>query len=69
MPSPVLIEDNFDNIRGLGTGNNAGKMTIVPDPADSGRQPLLPNRLSRYGPALAIGDIDGDGDKDGYICR
>ena len=33
----VLIEDNFDNIRGLGTGNNAGKMTIVPDPADSGR--------------------------------
>ena len=33
----VLIEDNFDNIRGLGTGNNAGKMTIVTDPADSGR--------------------------------
>ncbi|MBD28920.1 MAG: hypothetical protein CMO38_06715 [Verrucomicrobiaceae bacterium] len=33
----VLIEDNFDNIRGLGTGNNAGKLTIVPDPADSGR--------------------------------
>ena len=33
----VLLEDNFDNIRGLGTGNNAGKVTIVPDPADSGR--------------------------------
>ena len=33
----VLIEDNFDNIRGLGDGNNAGKLTIVPDPADSGR--------------------------------
>ncbi|MFL2452045.1 MAG: FG-GAP repeat domain-containing protein, partial [Verrucomicrobiales bacterium] len=30
-------------------------------------QPLLPNRLSRYGPALAIGDIDGDGDKDVFL--
>ena len=30
-------------------------------------QPLLPNRLSRYGPALALGDIDGDGDKDVFL--
>ena len=34
----VLLEDNFDNIRGLADGNNAGKVTIVPDPADSGRR-------------------------------
>lgn len=30
-------------------------------------QPLLPNRLSRFGPALAIGDVDSDGDKDVFI--
>ena len=30
-------------------------------------QPLLPNRLSRFGPALAIGDIDGDGTPDMYV--
>ena len=30
-------------------------------------QPLLPNRLSRFGPALALGDIDGDGDKDVFL--
>ena len=28
---------------------------------------LLPNRLSRFGPALALGDIDGDGDKDVFL--
>ncbi len=27
-------------------------------------QPLLPNRMSRFGPALAAGDADGDGDID-----
>ena len=30
-------------------------------------QPLLPNRLSRFGPALALGDIDGDGDEDVFL--
>ncbi|MEC7357422.1 MAG: choice-of-anchor D domain-containing protein [Verrucomicrobiota bacterium] len=33
----VLIEDNFDNIRGLSAGNNAAKTTIIADPTDSGR--------------------------------
>ncbi|MEQ1634850.1 MAG: FG-GAP-like repeat-containing protein, partial [Planctomycetota bacterium] len=30
-------------------------------------QPLLPHRLSRKGPGLAVGDIDGDGDDDVYV--
>jgi hypothetical protein len=30
-------------------------------------QPLLPNRLSRLGPGMAWGDIDGDGDEDVYL--
>ncbi len=34
---------------------------------DFASQPLLPNRLSRFGPALAIGDVDSDGDKDAFI--
>ena len=33
----IILEDDFDTTDGLGTGNNAGKLTIVPDPADSGR--------------------------------
>jgi len=33
----VLIEDNFDNIRGLSAGNNAAKTTVIADPTDSGR--------------------------------
>lgn len=34
---------------------------------DFALQPLLPNRQSQLGPALAIADIDGDGDVDGYL--
>jgi hypothetical protein len=30
-------------------------------------QPLLPNRLSRFGPAVAAGDADGDGDVDVFF--
>ncbi len=33
----VLIEDNFDNIRGLNAGNNNAKTTVIADPTDSGR--------------------------------
>jgi hypothetical protein len=31
------------------------------------RQPLLPHGLSRLGPGIAWGDVDGDGDEDAYI--
>ncbi len=31
---------------------------------DFALQPLLPNRLSQLGPAMAVGDVDGDGDDD-----
>ena len=34
------------------------------DHDDFERQPLLPNQLSRLGPGMAWGDIDGDGDDD-----
>jgi len=34
---------------------------------DFARQPLLPNQLSRLGPGLALGDVDGDGDEDLYL--
>lgn len=30
-------------------------------------QPLLPNRQSQWGPSLACGDIDGDGDEDFFL--
>jgi enediyne biosynthesis protein E4 len=31
---------------------------------DASRQPLLPRRLSRLGPGLAVGDLNGDGNED-----
>ncbi len=34
---------------------------------DYDRQPLLPQRLSRLGPGMAWGDVDGDGDEDLYV--
>ena len=34
---------------------------------DFKHQPLLPNKLSQYGPGLARGDIDNDGDDDFYF--
>lgn len=34
---------------------------------DFQRQPLLPWKLSQFGPGLACGDIDGDGDPDLYL--
>ena len=34
---------------------------------DYARQPLLPQRMSRLGPGLACGDVDGDGDDDLYF--
>jgi hypothetical protein len=34
---------------------------------DYARQPLLPHRLSRDGPGLAVGDIDGDGRDDLWV--
>jgi len=37
------------------------------DPQDFKRHPLLPHALSTEGPALAIGDVDGDGRDDMYV--
>jgi len=34
---------------------------------DFGLQPLLPNSLSQWGPGLACGDIDRDGDEDFFL--
>ncbi|MGI8602598.1 MAG: FG-GAP-like repeat-containing protein [Verrucomicrobiales bacterium] len=34
---------------------------------DFAREPLLPNAMSQWGPGLALGDIDGDGDDDLFM--
>ncbi len=34
---------------------------------DFKREPLLPHLLSRYGPALAVGDVNGDGLDDAFV--
>ena len=31
------------------------------------REPLLPNSMSQWGPGLALGDVDGDGDDDVFM--
>ncbi len=35
---------------------------------DFAYQPLLPHKLSTQGPKMAVGDVDGDGLEDIYIC-
>jgi hypothetical protein len=35
--------------------------------SDYGVQPLIPYQLSRHGPPLAVGDVDGDGLEDVYV--
>ncbi len=34
---------------------------------DFDREPLIPYQMSRYGPALAVGDVNGDGQDDFYV--
>ena len=34
---------------------------------DFAREPLLPNKMSHWGPSMAWGDVDGDGDPDLYV--
>ncbi len=47
---------------------NVGDFLHTPRPSDDfSREALLPWKLSQRGPALAIGDIDGDGDEDFYM--
>jgi hypothetical protein len=35
---------------------------------DFAKQPLLPNKLSQFGPGLACGDVNGDNRDDLYLC-
>lgn len=40
---------------------------VDPEFDDFNQQPLLPNRLSQFGPGMAWGDIDDDGDDDAFF--
>lgn len=56
----------------LTTGNSAAKyglelMTPENDYVDFNYEPLLPHRLSQSGPALAKGDVNGDGLEDFFV--
>ena len=48
----------------LGLAEPAGRETLFDDYA---REPLLPARLSQFGPGLAWGDADHDGDEDLFL--
>lgn len=51
----------IDHSRGI---NYAHKENLF---VDFKVQPLLPHKLSEFGPGLAVGDIDGDDDDDFYV--
>ncbi|MDA7881038.1 VCBS repeat-containing protein [Akkermansiaceae bacterium] len=56
-PTPLFAESN-----------HLAKATHRETPFDDFKlQPLLPNKLSQYGPGMAWGDIDGDGDDDFFL--
>lgn len=65
-PAPLPVVDEvvvpwFEN--GVGPGARHSEQ----DFDDYAIQPLLPHRLSRLGPGLAIGDVDGDGRDDVFV--
>jgi enediyne biosynthesis protein E4 len=64
QPRPQQSDLPFElsvDARGLAHAQREGS------PADYGVQPLLPYMISRHGPPLAVGDVDGDGRDDVFV--
>ena len=67
--------NEFDGVRRESTSQTLFAALVLPTDVahvedaydDFADQPLLPNRMSRLGPGLALGDIDGDGITDAYL--
>lgn len=62
VPAPQPLLRDVDGASGLAVG-------FRPEAEfdDYERQPLLPAKMSHMGPAIAVADVDGDGDEDLFI--
>lgn len=60
-PQPTILFKDITSTSGIGFVHTENKFV------DFDREPLIPYQLSRTGPALAKGDVNGDGSDDFFI--
>ena len=68
----IVIDEDDDKIVTNSSKNDDLKEQLIfqhreNDFNDFGREGLLPHRMSRFGPALAVGDIDTDGNDELFV--
>ncbi len=66
-PERTLVPHEFPLLFDVTSSSNLNYEHIENDFNELDREPLMPHMVSQEGPALAVGDVDHDGDQDFYV--